>query len=127
MSEKIIVQRWKQYIQTDASSGIILVLTAALALIMANSFFSQSYNDFLEFPVSITLGAFAISKPLVLWVNDGLMALFFFVVGLEIKCELFYGQLSPPYQVVSPFLAAIASIIFPALIYVVLIIKMPLL
>jgi NhaA family Na+:H+ antiporter len=57
MSEKIIVQRWKQYIQTDASSGIILVLTAALALIMANSFFSQSYNDFLEFPVSITLGA----------------------------------------------------------------------
>jgi NhaA family Na+:H+ antiporter len=57
MSEKIIVQRWKQYIQTDASSGIILVLTAALALIMANSFFSQSYNDVLEFPVSITLGA----------------------------------------------------------------------
>jgi NhaA family Na+:H+ antiporter len=55
------------------------------------------------------------------------MALFFFVVGLEIKRELFYGQLSPPYQVVSPFLAAIASIIFPALIYVVLIIKMPLL
>ncbi|MBA6342027.1 Na+/H+ antiporter NhaA [Colwellia sp. MB02u-10] len=118
MAENIIVQRWKQFIQTDASSGIILVLAAVLALIMANSFFSQSYNDFLEFPVSITLGTFAISKPLVLWVNDGLMALFFFVVGLEIKRELFYGQLSRPDQVVLPFLAAIAGIICPALIYV---------
>lgn len=118
MSENIVIQRWKQFIQTDASSGIILVIAAALALIMANSLFSHSYNAFLEFPVSITLGTFAISKPLVLWVNDGLMALFFFVVGLEIKRELFYGQLSRPDQIILPFLAAIAGIIFPALIYV---------
>jgi NhaA family Na+:H+ antiporter len=118
MSENIVIQRWKQFIQTDASSGIILVMAAALALVMANSYFSDNYNDFLEFPVSITLGTFAISKPLVLWVNDGLMALFFFVVGLEIKRELFYGQLSSPDQIVLPFLAAMAGIIFPALIYV---------
>jgi NhaA family Na+:H+ antiporter len=118
MSENKLVLQWKQFIQTDASSGIILVLAAALALIMANSFFSTSYHAFLEFPVSITLGNFAISKPLVLWVNDGLMALFFFVVGLEIKRELFYGQLSSPDQIVLPFLAAIAGIVFPALIYV---------
>lgn len=118
MSENKLIKQWKQFIQTEASSGIILVLAALLALIMANSFLSVSYNAFLEFPVSITLGAFAISKPLVLWVNDGLMALFFFVVGLEIKRELFYGQLSNPDQVVLPFLAAIAGILFPALIYV---------
>jgi NhaA family Na+:H+ antiporter len=118
MSENKLVKQWKQFIQTDASSGIILVLAALLALIMANSVFSGSYNAFLEFPVSITLGTFAISKPLVLWVNDGLMALFFFVVGLEIKRELFYGQLSSPDQIVLPFLAAIAGIVFPALIYV---------
>ncbi len=118
MSENKLVQQWKQFMQTDASSGIILVLAALLALIMANSIFSASYNAFLEFPVSITLGTFAISKPLVLWVNDGLMALFFFVVGLEIKRELFYGQLSSPEQVVLPFLAAVAGIVFPALIYV---------
>lgn len=117
MSENIIVQRWKQFIQTDASSGIILVIAAALALLMANSFFSVNYNSFLAFPVSVTLGTFEISKPLVLWVNDGLMALFFFVVGLEIKRELFYGQLSSPDQVVLPFLAAVAGIVFPALIY----------
>lgn len=118
MSENKLVRRWKQFIQTDTSSGIILVLAALLALIMANSLFSTSYNTFLEFPVSVTLGTFSISKPLVLWVNDGLMALFFFVVGLEIKRELFYGQLSSPDQVVLPFLAAIAGILFPALIYV---------
>ncbi len=118
MSENKLILQWKQFIKTDASSGIILVFSAALALIMANSLFSANYNDFLEFPVSITLGSFAISKPLVLWVNDGLMAVFFFVVGLEIKRELFYGQLSKPDQIVLPFLAAVAGIIFPALIYV---------
>ncbi len=118
MSESFIIQRWKKFIQTDASSGIILVLAAMLALIMANSFFSENYQAFLEFPVSITLGTFAINKPLVLWVNDGLMALFFFVVGLEIKRELLYGQLSRLDQVVLPFVAAIAGILFPALIYV---------
>ena len=118
MSENKLVQQWKQFIQTDASSGIILVLAALFALLLANSFFSTNYNAFLEFPVSITLGTFAISKPLVLWVNDGLMALFFFVVGLEIKRELFYGQLSSLDQVILPFFAAIAGIVFPALIYV---------
>jgi NhaA family Na+:H+ antiporter len=118
MSETKLIQQWKQFIKTDASSGIILVFAAALALFMANSFFSESYSDFLAFPVSITLGTFAISKPLVLWVNDGLMAIFFFVVGLEIKRELFYGQLSRPSQIVLPLLAAIAGIAVPALIYV---------
>ena len=118
MSESQLVLQWKEFIKADASSGIILVLSAVVALFMANSFFSASYNSFLEFPVSITLGTFAISKPLVLWVNDGLMAVFFFVVGLEIKRELFYGQLSKPDQIVLPFLAAVAGIVFPALIYV---------
>lgn len=118
MSENKLVQQWKKFIQTEASLGIILVLAAALALLMANSFFATSYNSFLEFPVGIVLGTFSISKPLVLWVNDGLMALFFFVVGLEIKRELFYGQLSSPDQIVLPFLAAMAGILFPALIYV---------
>lgn len=118
MSENKIIQQWKDFIKTDASSGIILVVAALLALLMANSFLSNSYNDFLAFPVSIVLGTFEISKPLVLWVNDGLMALFFFVVGLEIKRELFHGQLSRPSQVMLPFVGAVAGIIFPALIYV---------
>jgi NhaA family Na+:H+ antiporter len=118
MSENIMVQRWKRFIEADASAGIILVAVTAIALLMANSYFSNSYNSFLEFPIQIGLGTFEINKPLVLWVNDGLMAMFFFVVGLEIKRELFYGQLSKPNQIILPFVAAIAGIIFPALIYV---------
>lgn len=118
MPENIIVQRWKRFIQTDASSGIILVVAATIAMLLANSPMSATYNSFLEFPVAIKLGSFEISKPLILWINDGLMALFFFVVGLEIRRELFYGQLSKPSQIVLPFIAAVAGIAIPALIYV---------
>ena len=118
MSENQIVQKWKAFIKTDASSGIILVISAIIALVMANSFIYSGYTAFLEFPVTIALGDFTINKPLVLWINDGLMALFFFVVGLEVRRELFYGQLSQPGQIVLPFLAATAGIVFPALIYV---------
>ncbi|WP_252731731.1 Na+/H+ antiporter NhaA [Psychrosphaera sp. F3M07] len=120
MSENALIIKWKNFIQTDASSGIILVLASLFALVLANSPFSPAYNSFLEFPVSIVLGSFEISKPLVLWINDGLMAIFFFVVGLEIKRELLYGQLASKEQVILPFLAAAAGIIFPALIYVAL-------
>lgn len=96
MSESVLVLRWKSFIKNDASAGIILVFSAALAMFLANTSLMDVYSTFLEFPVSIKLGTFAIEKPLVLWINDGLMALFFFVVGLEIKRELFYGQLSRP-------------------------------
>ena len=117
MSENKIILRWKEFIKNDASSGMVLVMFALLALILANSPLKGAYNDFLEFPVSITLGDFQIAKALILWINDGLMAVFFFVVGLEIKRELFYGQLSRPDQIVLPFLAAVAGIAFPAIIY----------
>lgn len=117
MSENTIILRWKAFIKNDASSGIVLVMFALLALILANSPLEGAYNEFLEFPVSITLGDFQIAKALILWINDGLMAVFFFVVGLEIKRELFYGQLSRPDQIVLPFLAAVAGIAFPAIIY----------
>ncbi|WP_281557840.1 Na+/H+ antiporter NhaA [Thalassomonas sp. RHCl1] len=117
MSESALILHWKNFMKNDASPGIILVLSAVLAMFLANSPLMAGYLSFLEFPVSIQLGTFAIAKPLVLWVNDGLMALFFFVVGLEIKRELFYGQLSRPDQVILPFTAAIAGIAVPAVIY----------
>ncbi len=111
-------QRFIQFIHNDASSGIILVIAAALAMLLANSPLTGHYNAFLELPVAVQLGNFTIAKPLVLWVNDGLMALFFFVVGLEIKRELFYGQLSSLDQVILPFVAAMAGVAVPALVYV---------
>ncbi|MGJ8679675.1 Na+/H+ antiporter NhaA [Paraglaciecola sp.] len=118
MSDSLIFQRWNRFISNDASPGILLVFSAAIAMLLANTALVSGYASFLEFPVSIQLGSFSIEKPLVLWINDGLMALFFFIVGLEIKRELFYGQLSSPSQIVLPLVAAIAGIAVPALIYV---------
>ena len=94
-------------------------MTAALmAMIFANTSASSLYNHFLELPVQVSFGDFAIAKPLLLWVNDGLMALFFLLIGLEIKREMLDGNLSSPKQIILPGIAAAAGIIFPALIYV---------
>lgn len=107
-----------QFFHHEAASGIILVVAAVMAMIMANSPLFGLYNGLLEIPVSIQFGAFTIAKPLLLWVNDGLMAVFFFLIGLEIKREILDGQLSSVSQITLPAFAAVAGIVFPALVYV---------
>ncbi len=84
----------KQFLKLEAAGGIVLVGAAALAMIMANSVLSGIYEAVLEIPVAIQIGALVIAKPLLLWINDGLMAVFFFLVGLEIKREVLRGELS---------------------------------
>ncbi len=101
----------------EAAPGLLLMIFSALALILANSPALTLYDRFLAIPVVVSLGEFAINKPLVLWVNDGLMALFFLLVGLEIKREIFEGRLSSWDQVMLPGLAAVAGIAVPALIF----------
>ncbi|MCV2884546.1 Na+/H+ antiporter NhaA [Aestuariibacter sp. AA17] len=101
----------------DAASGVVLVGAALLAMLFANTPLSVLYTDFLEIPVVIKFGGFEIAKPLLLWINDGLMAVFFFMIGLEIKRELMEGHLSSPSQVILPGIAAVAGIVFPALVY----------
>lgn len=108
----------KRFLQLDAAGGILLVLAAVLAMIMANTTMASFYNGFLEIPVAIQIGAFEIAKPLILWINDGLMAIFFFLIGLEIKREVLEGQLRSIEQITLPGIAAIAGIVFPALVYV---------
>jgi NhaA family Na+:H+ antiporter len=105
-------------IRHEAAGGVLLVAAAILAMILANSPAFGFYNGLLEIPLSVRFGAFEIAKPLLLWVNDGLMAIFFFLVGLEVKREILDGQLSSVSQVTLPAVAAIAGIVFPALIYV---------
>lgn len=107
----------KQFFTHDAAGGVLLVAAAALAMLMANSPLAGLYKGFLSIPMVIQLGAFEIAKPLLLWINDGLMAVFFFVIGLEIKREILSGHLSSPSQITLPAVAAIAGIAFPALIY----------
>ncbi len=106
------------FFQHPAAGGILLMAAAVLALTLANSPLSGLYDRFLETPVVIQIGAFAINKPLLLWINDGLMAVFFFLVGLEVKREVVEGRLSNMRQAGLPILAAVGGMIVPALIYI---------
>lgn len=108
----------KDFIQKDSSSGILLILVTLLALILQNSAMSAHYMSFLHTPVEIRFGELHIAKPLLLWVNDGLMAIFFFVVGLEVKREVMEGHLSSPSQIVLPGIAAIGGMAVPALVFI---------
>jgi NhaA family Na+:H+ antiporter len=107
----------REFLKLEAAGGIILIFAAALAIIFANSPLSGFYTTSLDIPVAIQFGALQISKPLILWINDGLMAVFFFLVGLEIKREILEGELSTPSQFVLPAMAAVGGIVAPALIY----------
>ncbi len=96
----------------------MLLAALVLAVIAENSVLRPYYNQFLEMPVEMRIGGLILAKPLLLWINDALMAIFFFLVGLELKREVMVGQLSSPSKVLLPTLAAIAGIVVPAVIYV---------
>lgn len=110
----------RQLLKHDAAGGVLLIIMAIAALILANSPIKTLYSQFLAIPVIFSFGDFEIHKPFLLWVNDGLMALFFFLVGLEIKREMMIGHLRSFQQIVLPGIGAIAGIIVPALCYVAL-------
>ena len=105
------------FLKLESASGIILILTAGLALIFANTPLHPYYALLLDTPVEIKIGALEIAKPLLLWVNDGLMAIFFFLVGLELKRELIEGELSDKRKIILPGVGAIGGMAVPALIY----------
>ncbi|WP_047335850.1 Na+/H+ antiporter NhaA [Pseudomonas protegens] len=106
-----------RFFAMEAASGLLLIAAAILALIINNSPLSWLYNGLLETPVVAQVGALKIAKPLLLWINDGLMALFFLLIGLEVKREVREGQLAKPSQIVLPGAAAIGGMLVPALIY----------
>jgi NhaA family Na+:H+ antiporter len=108
----------RNFLQMESAGGIILMAGAALALVAANSPLSDYYDLFIETPVEVRIGSLDIAKPLLLWVNDGLMAVFFFLVGLEVKRELMEGELSRPANVLLPALGAVGGIVGPVALYV---------
>ncbi len=118
-AEKIVLPMTilRGFFKMEASGGILLVLASVVALIVANSSLAPYYDDFLKTYATIRIGAFEIDKPLLLWINDGLMAVFFFFVGLEIKRELLEGALSTLSQAALPAIAAVGGIIVPAGLY----------
>jgi len=105
------------FFQKDSSLGVLLILVTVLALLLQNSIFYSYYTAFLHTPVMIRFGDLEIAKPLLLWVNDGLMAIFFFVVGLEVKKEVMEGHLSSLSQVTLPGIAAVGGMFVPAVIF----------
>ncbi|MDC0404028.1 Na+/H+ antiporter NhaA [Porticoccaceae bacterium] len=107
----------ESWLQSESAGGLILMACAALSIIVANSPLAYWYNLFLEIPVEIRIGALDIDKPLLLWINDGLMAVFFFLVGLELKRELLEGELSKPGNIALPAFGAVGGMLVPALVY----------
>jgi len=105
------------FLKLESASGILLILAALIALVLANSLLSDYYTALLNIPVHIRVGALEIAKPLLLWINDGLMAVFFFVIGLELKREFVEGELSDPQKIILPALGAIGGMAIPAAIY----------
>ena len=108
----------EEFIKKESSSGILLIFATLMALTLKNSMFSEYYSAFLATPVEVRFADLHIAKPLLLWINDGLMAIFFMLIGLEVKREFIEGQLSTPAQVALPGIAAIGGMVVPALIYV---------
>lgn len=106
-----------EFIKKESASGILLIFATILALLFSNSFMSPVYEYFLHIPVEIKIGPLELDKSLYHWVNDGLMALFFLLIGLEVKRELLEGHLSSIRQVSLPGFAAIGGMVVPAMIY----------
>lgn len=105
------------FLRSEASGGVILLICAILAVLIANSPWGESYEHALHTPIAIGLGAFSLEMGLLHWVNDGLMAIFFFLVGLEIKREFLYGELKTKSAMILPVCGALGGMLVPALFY----------
>ncbi len=112
-----ILTPFEEFIHRQTTSGLLLMATAIIALYLANSGFAVAYAHMIHTPVGFNVGGWGIEKSLQHWVNDGLMALFFFLVGLELKREILVGELATPRNAILPIMAAIGGMLVPALFY----------
>ena len=110
----------REFLRLESAAGIVLFLAAVLALVADNSQLAPYYEALLSTPARVSVGALALDKPVLLWINDGLMAIFFLLVGLEIKREIVDGELSNPAQIALPGIAALGGMAVPAAIYAIL-------
>lgn len=115
------VARWTRpfvrFLRIESASGIVLLICTVVALSLANSPWSDAFAEFWQTKLAFVVGSFELRKPLILWINDGLMTIFFFVVGLEIKREIVIGELRDPKKAALPIMAALGGMIAPAVIY----------
>jgi NhaA family Na+:H+ antiporter len=112
-----VLTPFEEFIHRQTTSGLLLMIMAVLALVLANSPLAYLYQQIQHLDIGLSIGSWSIENSLHHWVNDGLMALFFFVVGLELKREILVGELANPRQAALPIVAAIGGMVVPALIY----------
>ncbi|QJB55196.1 Na+/H+ antiporter NhaA [Pseudodesulfovibrio sp. zrk46] len=117
---RYLLASFNEFFKMEAAGGIALMICTVAALVWANSPWAESYFTLWQTKLTVGIGDWMLSKPAILWINDGLMAIFFFVVGLEIKRELLVGGLSTPSQTVMPVAAAIGGMVIPAIFFVAL-------
>ncbi|MDD3598224.1 Na+/H+ antiporter NhaA, partial [Sulfuricurvum sp.] len=106
-----------EFFKLESATGILLVIATLLAMILANTSLQPLYNSLTSIPVVVSFGSLVIAKPLLLWINDGLMAVFFFMIGLEIKREVIEGSLRDPKAIAVPAFAALGGMLVPSMIY----------
>lgn len=115
-----MIERIQAFLKLESASGILLLIFASLAILLANTPLQQTYFDFLEMPVSIQIGLFSIHKPLLMWINDGFMAVFFVLVGLEVKRELLIGAISTYQRAIFPAIGALGGMVVPVVVFMLL-------
>ena len=112
-----MIMPFQQFFKQEASSGIVLLAFAVMAMGLANSPWAAAYEEILHWKLSVGMGDFQLSMSLLHWINDGLMAVFFFVIGMEIKREFLFGELKSPSSTLLPIAAAVGGMVMPALLY----------
>ena len=112
-----MVSQIKEFLRLESAGGILLVIAMMVAMIVVNTDLWPLYDSLLGIPLEIRIGEFEIAKPMLLWINDGLMAIFFFLIGLEVKREVLEGELSDPAQIMLPTVAAVGGVVVPALVF----------
>lgn len=120
MIREKLLSPFQKFVNLQSATGILLLATTIIALVWANSPFAESYQALWQYEIGISSDSFELKKPLLLWVNDGLMAIFFFLIGLEIKREFLIGELNSTKKVMFPLFGAIGGIALPVLLYVLL-------
>ncbi|MDC7999495.1 Na+/H+ antiporter NhaA [Aequorivita todarodis] len=120
MIKEKVLSPFQKFVNLQSSTGILLLATTIIALVWANSAFSESYQSFWQYEIGIVTDSFELVKPLILWVNDGLMSIFFFLIGLEIKREFLIGELNSTKKVMFPLFGALGGIALPVILYLVL-------
>ncbi|MFV0565841.1 MAG: Na+/H+ antiporter NhaA [Flavobacteriaceae bacterium] len=117
MKEKTILSPFQKFVNIESFGGILLLAATALALVWSNSPFADSYNSLWQYKIGFTTESFELNKPLILWINDGLMAIFFFLIGLEIKREFLIGELNSAKKIAFPLVGALGGMIIPVALF----------